>query len=147
MNTRLYIAGTMIAVFGAMIFSPQAIAEGRRGHQGARQHGNHDYNRGGHHYQPTRHASHYRAHRNEHIIGAAAIVIGGLIHHNQHKRYAGHYESRQVLVRAGYYEKYQVHTPAEYDHHGVLIERAHHHTRSRWIEPIYRTEQVWVPRY
>ncbi|MCH7959329.1 MAG: hypothetical protein IID08_04335 [Candidatus Hydrogenedentes bacterium] len=148
MKARFYIAGTMLAIFGALLFTPQAFAgERNRGHQRVSHNGNQHYNQGGHHYARHGYSSQYRTHRNGHLIGAAVYAIGGLIHHQQHARNAGHYESRQVLVRDGYYEEYRVHVPARYGHHGVLIERAHHETRSRWIAPVYRSERVWVPRY
>lgn len=143
MKARFYITGTMLVVFGAMLFSPQALAADRGGHQRVSQH----YNQGGHHYQRHGYSSQIRTHRNGHLIGAAVFAIGGLIHHQQHARYAGHYETRQVVVREGYFQEYRVHIPARYDHHGILIEHAHHETRSRWIEPVYRTEQIWVSRY
>lgn len=144
MKARIYITGTMIAVFGAMLFSPQAFAEGRRGHHRV---SSHYSSHGGHHYERHGYSSHNRTHRNGHLIGAAVYAIGGLIHHQQHVRSSGHYESRQVLVRNGYYDEHRVYVPSRYDHHGVLIEFAHYETRSRWIAPVYRSEQVWVPGY
>lgn len=155
MNGKTRILGVTIlaAVFiaGAPDAAADRFGEGSRGHRHTGYSSTHDG--GSHatvsvqfegHHGHKRHRAH-RRHRNAHLFHAATFALGSLAHHG----YAtGHYETRKVLVRSGYYEDYRVHVPAAYDPVTCRrIRRAHYETRTRWVEPVYEYRKVWVEHH
>jgi hypothetical protein len=58
---------------------------------------------------------------------------------------AGHYERRQVLIKDGYYEDYQVWVPEYQDSRTREIVAGHYETHRRWVPPVYGYQDVWVP--
>lgn len=166
MKMKMRIQGLAIAGLACVMFSGQAFAE--RG-SGQRDRGTHVSYRtsshngsgyvssGGHGRSHTsvslrvagydgggHHSRSYRRHRNSHLVGAAAFVLGGLV--NSHHS-SGHYEMQSVLVREGYYENYEVHVAGRYDAYSHRWIHGHHETRTRWVEPVYNSQRVWVPGY
>lgn len=58
---------------------------------------------------------------------------------------AGHYERRQVLVREGYYEEYEVRVPEFVDPRTNEVIGGHIEIHRRWVPEVYSYQDVWVP--
>ena len=57
----------------------------------------------------------------------------------------GHIERREVVVREGHYQEYQVHVPQyTIESTGEIVE-AHYETRRRWVPPVTEVREVWIP--
>ncbi len=57
----------------------------------------------------------------------------------------GHYETRRVIVRAGYWQEEQVWVPEWQDPSSGSVVAGHYETHKRWVPEVYEETQVWVP--
>ncbi len=57
----------------------------------------------------------------------------------------GHVERREVVVREGHYEEYQVFVPEHTIAATGEVVEAHHETRRRWVPAVTEVREVWIP--
>lgn len=57
----------------------------------------------------------------------------------------GHYETRRVVVREGYWQSEEVWVPEAVDPATGVVVEGHYEIHKRWVPEVYEETQVWVP--
>jgi hypothetical protein len=115
------------------------------------------YGYGGRDYWRDHEKAIAKAHRDAVIANALVQVVGILATTSAQSPQAiyapgprvvqtpGHYETRRVLVREGYWESERVWVPERQDPVTGSIVEGHYELHRRWVPEVYEETQVWVP--